>query len=102
MPRSGPSLLSMPSLGDIDDMIKQTLHAQKSLSTLRERIEMQQAEIAEQSQRETAERIAQGQVYSERPMSQVDAKMGIFPPSDAKKRRGGVSVSSVRHVQCAC
>lgn len=88
MPRTGPSLRSMPQIPDVDDMMKQCGRVQESLSSLRERIEIQQAELAEQSKRETAERMAHGRSFEEPVVAREESKIGGFAGGDSKKRRG--------------
>ena len=88
--RTGPLPGSTPHVQQIDDMVKHGARIQQSLTSLREIVAAQQAEIAQQTREKEAKRIAAE-------LSEQEAEMcggGGFAGSDPKKRRG---VSSVDH-----
>ena len=78
----------MPQIPDVDDMIAQCSRVQESLSILRERVEVQQAELAERSKRENAERAPRVPSYDESMVAREEAKVNPFAGGDSKKRRG--------------
>ena len=86
--RSGPLPSSLPTLGEVDDMVRRQTHVLDSLARIREVIITQQHALAEQRSRDEANKVSSD--YGEDGTSYSDKGDGGggFAGADAKKRRG--------------